>query len=68
MKQLHDKQWFLDRVNKTIIRDDNKCCRTCEHIGKNGLKIRDKNHAEYIYEMQNDFANGGHYLNYRDIK
>lgn len=71
MKNIHDKKWFLDRIGKRVFRDPNNppCgCNTCNDIEKNGMIITDQNHAEYMYDIHLEFAQGGYYLNYRDEK
>ena len=64
----HTKRWFLNRVGKRIYRDWRKCCAVCDEVAKNGLIIHNKQHAEYLYMCQNDFAVEKIYLNYRDKK
>ena len=71
MGKLKNKQWFLDRIGKRIFRSEtgNVCgCLDCKKVLGKGLLIRDKDHAEYIYNVQVDFAENGDYLNYRDEK
>lgn len=64
------KAWFKSRIGKRIYRDDYGCdCHTCKDIVENGLVIWHKyNHYEHIYDNQNEFANEGVFLNYRDKK
>lgn len=48
-------QWFINksRSKNKVYRDDSGCsCGTCSDIVDNGFIIRDKNHADYCYEMQ----------------
>lgn len=71
--KLHTKHWFINRIGKRIFRDYIDCCKGCDEITKNGLIIHDKQHAEYLYTVQNDFIVGddfskGTFLNYRDKK
>ena len=61
-------RWFTNRIGKKIYRDHHKCCGHCDEVVKNGLIVSDKQHAEYLYLNQNDFAAEGVYLNYRDKK
>jgi hypothetical protein len=62
-------EWFLQRVNQTIFRDDNGCpCHECKEILEKGLVVRDEEHARYIFEIQNDLGAEGIELNYRDEK
>ena len=61
-------KWFKARIGKRIYRDANKCkCETCYVITLNGLTVNDEDHAEYLYNLQNDFyADDKFDLNYRD--
>ena len=38
----------------------------CQNAYENGIEIRDNYHAYYLFDVQNDFANEGLELNYRD--
>lgn len=60
--------WFQNKIGKKIFRDYYKCCDTCDEIFKNGLIIKDKEHAEVLYNTQNDFEVEGRVMNYRDKK
>ncbi len=65
---MRNLQWFKDRIGKVVYRDYNKCdCKDCEYILENGKLIRDEQDAEYLYMIQNDFAEEI-FLNYRDEK
>lgn len=69
MNKLHSEKWFKDRIGKRIYRDADDCeCETCKDAVKNGIVIRDKAHAYYLYNIQCDFAIDGTILNYRDEK
>jgi len=68
MKNYHTEKWFHNRIGKRVYRNWHKCCNQCDDIAKNGLIIRNKQHATYLYDIQNDFGNEGTILNYRDIK
>ncbi len=64
---MHTLKWFINRIGKTVYRDDSKCgCFCCDNIVKNGVKIRNEQHAEYLHDVQHDFAAEGILLNYRD--
>jgi len=65
---IHTKKWFLNRVGKRIFRDKHICCPKCDEVTKNGLIISSKQHAEYLYLVQNEFGAEGTHLNYRDKK
>lgn len=52
MNYQHTKQWFINRVGKTIYRKRLKCmCKDCQDTK---VKIRNKKHAEYIYLCHNE--------------
>jgi hypothetical protein len=62
-------KWFLERIGKRIYRDSDGChCRTCNDIVRKGLVIADKNHAQYLAEVDAEFAESGTHLNYKDKK
>lgn len=61
--------WFQERVGKKIRRDaikhDNIFARK---LGYKPVVIADKDHAQYLFDIQNDFmADDGLDLNYRDL-
>ena len=65
----HNKQWFLKRIGERIYRDDQDCpCDTCKRILEEGLVIEDRQHAEYLWAVDNDFESEGINSNYRDEK
>ena len=62
--------WFTDRIGQTIYRDategDNIFARK---LGYKPVTIADKDHAQYLFDIQNDFqADDGIDLNYREQK
>ncbi len=60
-------QWFKDRIGKVIYRDKSSCtCLHCNNTVINGLTIADESHANWLYEVQNTYAEDGVKLNYRD--
>lgn len=59
-------QDFINAIGKTVYRDSNGCsCPDCKVILEEGLIIKDKDHAEYLFEIQNEFFVDGINLNYR---
>lgn len=64
------KEWFIERVGKRVFRDScgDRCCDTCADIVENGMIVTDENHADYLSNVDVEFAIGGSYLNYRDVK
>jgi hypothetical protein len=51
--EVHDEQWFIDRIGKRIYRKNNICnCPTCLQVHEVGLIITDKDHAIYLYDCQ----------------
>lgn len=65
MKQIHKKQWFLNRIGKRIFRlTKTSCeCNSCVNVYENGTIILDKQHAEYLFLCQNEME-----LEYSDKK
>jgi len=61
-----DLAWFRKRIGKRIYRDWHKCCNTCDNVAKKGLIIRDGQHADYLFNIDNSFAEDKVYSNYRD--
>ena len=68
MPDLKPLSFFLERIGKRIYRDHHECCHQCDLNYKNGLVINDEQHADYLYEVQNEFALEGIDLCYRDAK
>jgi hypothetical protein len=51
----HDLQWFIDRIGKRVYRDKNICtCEHCINVFKHGVIISDKEHAQYLFDIQNE--------------
>ena len=56
---MKDLEWFIERIGTTIYRGSNGCsCDTCKDVEMNGVKVNDKLHAEYLYEVN---LEGVHY-------
>jgi hypothetical protein len=54
-KRLRDirKQWFIDRIGKRVFRPAGTCnCNACRRVERDGLVIEDKNHAEYLLDVE----------------
>lgn len=67
--QIRDRKWFLDRIGKRIYRNADSCtCETCKDVVENGLIVHDAFHAQYLYDLQMDYAAEGTLLRYRDEK
>lgn len=63
------KQWFLDRVGKTVYRNDNGCtCFACQRVLQNGILIDDKGQANYLCDIENVFNAEGIRLRYFDTQ
>ena len=57
-------EWFEDRIGKRIYRDATSCqCHDCQKIAKEGLIVRDEQHAQYLEAISNDEM-----IDYRDKK
>jgi hypothetical protein len=55
----HDLQWFIDRIGKRVFRDKDISsyicsCDICKNIFEKGLIILDKEHAQYLFDVQNE--------------
>lgn len=64
---MQNKQWFLDRVGKTVYRD----CLFPDAVGRQytETRIKDELQAIYMFDVQNDLmADNKIDLNYRDTK
>ena len=58
------EQWFIDRIGKVIYRDAVSCkCSSCTESEDKGFKVRDRNHADYLYMISCDLI-----IDYRDKK
>jgi len=54
---IKEKQWYLDRVGKRIYRSEGSCnCSTCTSSKQNGLSIKDKDHADYLFNIGIDLG------------
>lgn len=63
------KQWFIDRIGKTVFRDPSPFYSENEQEAfEHGIEISNMEQAIYMFDIQSDFAAEGVYLNYRDIK
>jgi len=63
------KEWFIERIGKTIYRDKVGCnCKDCNINFEKGLIVVDEQHAEYLADIDGDFATDGQFMNYRDEK
>lgn len=58
-------KWFYSKIGKRIYRNAVECCSTCRDISLNGIVVHDKNHAQYLFDIQNDFMSEGIDLDYR---
>ena len=58
----HPISWFVERTGTRIFRDAVSCkCETCEEGTKEGLVVRDTQHADHLYNIQLDLD-----IDYRD--
>lgn len=62
-------EWFIQRVGNKVYRDaipsDNIFSKK---LGSTPVIIRDELHAQYLFDIQNDFIADGVNLNYRDTR
>lgn len=70
--KLQTLKWFEQRIGKRVYRDSNHCngdkCKDCKMIEEVGIIVADEQHADYLYNMQLEYAQEGEFLNYRDEK
>lgn len=54
-KNFKSLKWFENRVGKKIYRKAVDCqCSACKDGTENGILVHDKDHAEYLYNVQLD--------------
>jgi len=62
-------QWFLDRINQRVYRNDDGCdCEPCKKVLENGIVLIDRHQAQYCYDIECDFTAEGTPLRYFDTK
>ena len=67
-KTLRSFNWFKERIGKIIFRNSNYCsCSSCKIAEKKGIEIIDEQHAEYLFNIQNEYFAEKIHLNYRDL-
>lgn len=63
------RQWFLDRIGKTVYRNKLSCtCLICQSVYDNGLFIEDEMQADYLWDMEGCYAHDNVKLRYFDTK
>lgn len=61
------KEWFISRISKKIWRNEFACkCETCTRIFKEGLVLRDRDHALYTFDAMSISNYEGFPLDYFD--
>ena len=66
---MNTKQRFIDRIGKRVYRNTLTCtCRDCQSVEGNGLVIEDKIHAQYLFDVYNDYNCEGTFIEYTDEK
>lgn len=58
--------WFQEHIWQTIYRNPSCPCRDCVRVESEWLVVMDDNHAQYLFDVQNDYGCEGNILNYRD--
>jgi len=63
-------EWFKARIGKRIYRDDQGCeCDACVRVTKEGIIVTNlHNHAQYLADIDYEYAIEGTFSNYRDEK
>jgi hypothetical protein len=47
------RQWFIDRIGKTLYRKKTTCdCESCKKVCVNGIEVLDKDHANYLHDVE----------------
>lgn len=65
--KINTKQWFLDRIGKTVYRNRTSCmCAVCTKVYNDGLIIEDEFHAEYVSDYVASYNAEGSPLKYFD--
>lgn len=60
-------QWFIDRIGKTVYRNDNGCsCEVCKRVFTDGVYISDNTHANYLFDCECSANGEGYFLKYFD--
>ncbi len=69
MAEVQTLTWFVDRIGKIVFRNKVSCpCAVCQSVYESGLLIQDRNHAEYVCDVADDFNRDGSKLIYFDTK
>lgn len=51
----HSLAWFMARIGKRIYRlTKTNCCAVCDKVYQEGVVIRDRQHATYIKDVQDE--------------
>lgn len=55
--QNNNLEWFLERIGKRVYRPKTSCnSHKCTMVYENGLVIEDKQHAQYLFDIQNELG------------
>ncbi len=53
----HSLPWFMARIGKRIYRLTKfKCCAVCDKVYQDGVIIRDRQHATYVKDVQDEMG------------
>lgn len=53
----HNLEWFIDNIGNVLERTEGTCkCIDCKEVEKNGIVVRDKQYAEYLFDVQNELG------------
>lgn len=54
---MNNLSWFIERIGKKVYRDKDICsCDHCQSVKINGVKVLDLDHAQYLFDIQNEFG------------
>lgn len=60
---------FKANIGKRLYRDNSLClCPSCEDVFKNGVVVKDEEHAQYLFDIENEFGAEGIHLNFRLLR
>jgi len=49
--------WFHEKIGKRVYRNHNNCsCKNCLDVTQHGVEIKDKQHADYLYQVSSELG------------
>lgn len=63
------EQWLMDRIGRIVYRPKTNCtCDICNQVYLHGVMIADKDHAQYLSEMEIEYTLDGTPMEYFDTR